>query len=45
MKKTSILFLAIIFVAAFTSAQKIETINGVRIVHNEKDGHGEIILR
>lgn len=38
MKKTSILFLAIIFVAAFTSAQKIETINGVRIVHNEKDG-------
>jgi hypothetical protein len=38
MKKTSILFLVIIFVAAFASAQKIETVNGVRIVHNEKGG-------
>lgn len=38
MRKTAILFLAIIFVAAFTSAQKIETMNGVRIVHNEKGG-------
>lgn len=38
MKKASLLFSAILFVSTFASAQKIETVNGVRIVHNEKGG-------
>jgi len=38
MKKTFVLFSALLFVSTFASAQKIETVNGVRIVHNEKGG-------
>lgn len=38
MKKASVLFSAILFVSTFASAQKIETVNGVRIVHNERGG-------
>jgi hypothetical protein len=36
MKKTFVLFWALLFVSTFPSAQKIETVNGVSIIHNEK---------
>ena len=38
MKKASVLFSAILFVSTFASAQKIETVNGVRIVHYARGG-------
>jgi hypothetical protein len=38
MKKAFTVFMALFLVSIFVRAQKIETVNGVRVVHNEKGG-------
>jgi len=38
MKKVSALFWVLLLISIFVAAQKIEVVNGVRVIHNEKGG-------